>query len=345
MDLLPQMPQNEVIGDNFVKAWTYINRTQYSTILCDISGGSDSDLVLDICCRCDKDKKIHYAYYDTGIEYKATKDHLDYLENKYGVTIYRYHAYKYGLCVPTACKIYGQPFLSKQVSEFMMRLQMHDFQWEDESYEVLINKYPNCISALKWWCNNKGNDDNPDSKFGINRNKWLKEFIIANPPRFKISNKCCQYAKKDVYHKVAKEINAQMNIYGVRKAEGGARASAYKSCFSNDDILARYRPIWHYKENDKRDYEAHFGIVHSECYSKYGLQRTGCVGCPFGRNFEEELEACKKYEPNLYKAVCNIFKDSYEYTKQYRNFCKVMNEKAKKKENYHQMSIWDYELN
>ena len=50
------------------------------------------------------------------------------------------------------------------------------------------------------------------------------------------------------------------------------------------------------------------------------MDRTGCAGCPFGRDFEKELEIIKKYEPQLYKAVTNIFGDSYEYTRKYRKF-------------------------
>lgn len=65
----------------------------------------------------------------------------------------------------------------------------------------------------------------------------------------------------------------------------------------------------------------------SKCYTEYGLKRTGCAGCPFGRDFEYELEVIQKYEPKLYKAVNNIFGDSYEYTRKYREFVKKMNKK------------------
>ena len=42
---------------------------------------------MDICVRCDVDNKIDYVWFDTGLEYQATKDHLKYLEEKYGVNI------------------------------------------------------------------------------------------------------------------------------------------------------------------------------------------------------------------------------------------------------------------
>ena len=59
----------------------------------------------------------------------------------------------------------------------------------------------------------------------------------------------------------------------------------------------------------------------------YGLKRTGCAGCPFGRDFEFELQVIEKYEPKLFKAVNNIFGQSYEYTRAYRSFCEEMDKK------------------
>lgn len=287
--------------------------------------------MLDIVWRCDKDNKVEYVWFDTGIEYQATKDHLKYLEEKYDIHIRGYKAIK---PVPVSCKTYGQPFLSKQVSEFMQRLQSHNFKWEDESYENLIEKYPKCKSALEWWCDVKGDS----SLFGIQRNKYLKSFIMKYPPNFKISNKCCLYAKKKIGHNLMKNETAGHNSFdllmtGIRKAEGGARATAYKSCFDeNASTYDNYRPIFWYKNKDKKDYEIAYGIHHSDCYTKYGLTRTGCACCPYARGgeLEFELEAINKYEPKLYKAVNYIFKDSYEYTKKYREFCKEMKSQKKR---------------
>ena len=55
--------------------------------------------------------------------------------------------------------------------------------------------------------------------------------MIANPPQFNISNKCCHYAKKMVAKRFKDQEKFELNMYGVRKAEGGARRSAYKTCF------------------------------------------------------------------------------------------------------------------
>jgi 3'-phosphoadenosine 5'-phosphosulfate sulfotransferase (PAPS reductase)/FAD synthetase len=288
----------------------------YDNILVSISGGSDSDILLDIINRSAEDKsKIHYVFFDTGIEYEATKKHLTELEEKYGVSIERLRAEK---PVPYVANHYGQPFLSKYVSEMLSRLQRHNFDWSDDSFENLIKRFPNCDSALKWWCNERGEG----SKFNINRNKYLKEFIMENPPTFKISNKCCHFAKKALSAKYERENNINLKIYGVRKAEGGVRVSAYKSCFTDKGDMAEYRPMWWFTNEDKENYEKVCGITHSECYTKYGLKRTGCAGCPLGRDFTKELEIIQEHEPKLYAAVMKIFGDSYSYTLAYRDYVK-----------------------
>lgn len=321
---------NFAILDGYAKAQAVILR--HYTAVCSISGGSDSDIVLDIIHNVDEDDKVTYCWFDTGLEYKATKEHLDYLEQKYGIEIKRI---KLDKPIPTCVREYGVFFLSKYVSEQMMRLQKHHFQWENEPLEVLLKKYPKCKVALQWWCGERYSDENgveKISRYSITRNRFLKEFIIANPPDFLISNKCCEYAKKKPAKRIVKELDADLDITGIRKAEGGIRSANFKTCFSASKLRGcdTYRPIFWYMDGDKKCYEEHFDIHHSRCYTEYGLRRTGCVGCPFSKHINEELAIIEKYEPNLYKAAINIFGKSYEYTAKYRAFVKEM--KAKEKE-------------
>lgn len=318
-EILETCPKNKTIVDNFIRAYSIINNDKYKNIVCSISGGSDSDVMLDICTKVDENKKIEYVYFDTGLEYKATKDHLNYLENRYNINITRYKAIK---PIPLTSIKYGQPFLSKRVSEMMMRLQRHNFKWEDEPFEILYERYPKCKSALQWWTNS-----NESIRLNIDYNKYLKDYIIQNPPTFNISNKCCQYAKKDLIHKIIKDNKYELSISGIRRSEGGARAIAYKSCFDeNESLCDNYRPLFWYTNDDKLVYENHYNIIHSKCYTQYGLERTGCAGCTFGKDFENELNVIEKHEPNLYKAVNNIFKDSYEYSRNYKKFVNKMKE-------------------
>lgn len=321
-EILDGAPDNNIIAESFVITGSKLQ--QYDKIMCSISGGSDSDILIDLCQKYDWRDKITFVFFDTGLEFEATKGHLDELEERYNIRIERIRAVK---PIPTCCREYGQPFLSKQVSEWIERLQRHNFAWEDEPLDVLLQRYPKCRAALRWWCNDfETEKEGKLSRFNINYNKYLKEFIIQNPPAFRISNKCCHFAKKLVAKNYIKNNNFDLNIYGVRKAEGGARNSAYKSCFSsNEGDIDEYRPIFWYLADTKKTYEEHYNIQHSDCYEVYGLKRTGCAGCPFGRDFEEELAVIEEMEPNLYVAVNNIFRESYEYTRRYREFVQMQN--------------------
>ena len=329
-EVLNKSPEDEAIIKSLVKTNSYLKR--YDKIICSISGGSDSDIILDLCEKFNTKNNITYVFFDTGLEFNATKKHLKYLERKYNIDIKVEKAVK---PIPTCCKEYGQPFLSKQVSEWISRLQRHNFDWKNATgtFKQLLKQYPNCKAALRWWCNDyKTSAKGRQSSFNIDFNQYLKEFMMKYPPKFQISNKCCLYAKKKVAINCKKDGNYDLSIYGVRKAEGGARQAAYKTCFSeNSSGIDEFRPIFWYLNEDKRIYEEAYEIKHSNCYTKYGLKRTGCAGCPYSRNFEEELEVMEKYEPKLFKAVNNIFADSYAYTRKYRKFVEKKRKQRNKK--------------
>ena len=83
------LPKNETIRNNFIKAYKIINDPKYNNVMCSISGGSDSDVMMDIIYKVDVNKKVTYVWFDTGLEYEATKRHIEYLEKKYDVKIMR----------------------------------------------------------------------------------------------------------------------------------------------------------------------------------------------------------------------------------------------------------------
>lgn len=124
-----------------------------------------------------------------------------------------------------------------------------------------------------------------------------------------------------------REREIDISVIGVRKAEGGARATA-TSCFipqGGSRKTALFKPIFWFTDEDKRVYMEHYGVCNSECYTKYGMQRTGCAGCPYGRRYKTEIQIALQYEPKMYKAIMATFGKSYEYTRKYRDFVKYNN--------------------
>ena len=319
-DVVEEAPPGPIL-DMFSKAWSVMIR--HEKIMVAISGGSDSDVILDALHRLDPDKRVTYVYFKTGMEYDATKRHLKELEEKYDIKIEEVDPI---LPIPTCCRKYGVPFWSKRVSEMVYRLQKHNFKWEDKPFEVLLQEYPRCRAALRWWCNDYPTRDNGgESSLNIRYAPYLKEYMVANPPPMKMSAKCCQKAKKDPSAKYENEHDFDLVCTGLRKAEGGDRA-LFTTCFSqhNNGRADSFRPIFWFTDADKQEYKITYGIVNSDCYEIWGMKRTGCPGCPYGKEFEQELELMQKWEPKFYKAALKIFGDSYDYTRGYLRFREEM---------------------
>lgn len=68
-----------------------------------------------------------YIFFDTGLEWDATKRHIAETSAKYGVDIISQKPVK---SIPVACKEYGVPFISKEVSDKIERLQRHGFTFD-----------------------------------------------------------------------------------------------------------------------------------------------------------------------------------------------------------------------
>ena len=127
-------PQNENIRAALEKSYSIIN--SHEKIMVSISGGSDSDIILDIVEMVRKPGiEVHYVFFYTGLEYMATKNHIKYLEEKYGVEIERVDAV---VPIPKCAKKYGQPFLSKRVSDYIARLQKHDLYAKERTPRSLF---------------------------------------------------------------------------------------------------------------------------------------------------------------------------------------------------------------
>ena len=142
------------IFDSLVKAKSVL--ASHHNILVSVSGGADSDCMIDIVHNLspkDEEHKITYVWYDTGVELDATKRQLNYLEDKYGIEILKRRA---KVTVPAAITKAGYPFFSKENSDRISRLQHHDFNWDKGTIEELQNEFNNCKGALSWWCGTKG---------------------------------------------------------------------------------------------------------------------------------------------------------------------------------------------
>jgi 3'-phosphoadenosine 5'-phosphosulfate sulfotransferase (PAPS reductase)/FAD synthetase len=301
---------------SLLKARSVLER--HSVVAVSVSGGADSDCIVDLLELVKPDDcKLIFAFFDTGLEFEATKRHLDELEAKYGITIERRRA---KTTVAAACRQHGVPFLCKDVSEFMERLQNHGFDWRDNENDATPEKYGKCKSALDWYFDRRPPSVTGKANYSIEKYFMLRDFVTDNPTDFKISDKCCNYAKKAVSKEFNREYKPDLSVTGMRRAEGGRRAGSIASCFTlgdGGDKPDSYRPIWYWTDADKAVYKEWRGLRYSDCYEVWKFKRVGCAGCPCNSKAEQELAIVEQYEPQLAKAARNIFGAAYEYRRRY----------------------------
>ena len=299
------------------------------------SGGADSDIVIDII---EKARElfglppVKYFFFNTGLEMKATKDHVKEVAKKYGVEI---EEVRPKINIVKATREYGIPFVSKIMSGGLGDWQKKGIplsiadeydQAEDKAAKraELKERYPNCESVINFLCCcNSAGEPRPNIQLVINSSRYMRDFIEEYPPDFKISARCCDYCKKQVAHNVQKGF--EMIITGERRDEGGMRSVPKKDstqmCFTENMYgQFRLRPLYYVSDKDKAWYKETYGIRYSDAYEVYGLKRTGCCGCPISFRAVDDLKIIEPYEPNVVKAAWNIFGPSYLYRQQYNKY-------------------------
>lgn len=310
--------------------------TQYPNAICSYSGGSDSDIMIHLIetvrTLLPNIPPVKYVFFNTGLEMKATKDHVRATAEKYGVEI---EECRPKVSIIQAARTRGIPFVSKIMSDGLSQWQKKGVplsiaqeydQAEDKAAKrrELKARYPKCESLINFLCCcNSAGEPRPHIQLVINSSKYMRDFIGEFPPDFPISAKCCDYCKKQLAHKIQKGY--EMIITGERRAEGGMRSVPRKDnttmCFAETGSgQYRLRPLYYVTDKDKAWYKEHYGIRYSDAYEVYGLARTGCCGCPISYRAVDDLEIIRPYEPNVVKAAWNIFGKSYEYRKKYNTY-------------------------
>lgn len=331
---------------------------QHPKAICSYSGGADSDIMIDLIENARKIAPslpaVKYVFFNTGLEMKATKDHVREIAEKYGVEI---EEVRPTVNIVQATRKYGQPFVSKIMSQGLEGWQKkqiplsiaQEYDQADDKRakrQELRKRYPKCESVINFLCCcNAAGDPRPDIQLVINSSKYMLDFIRDCPPDFQISAKCCDYCKKQVAHRVQKYY--EMIITGERRDEGGMRSVPRQGdlnktmCFTETSSgQYRLRPLYYVSDKDKAWYKETYGIRYSDAYEVYGLTRTGCCGCPISYKAVEDLEKIGQYEPNVVKAAWSIFGKSYEYRQKYNAY--KARKMAEEDQIEGQMNIYDF---
>jgi len=318
---------------------------QHPNAICSYSGGADSDIMIDLIENARKIvpslPEVKYVFFNTGLEMKATKDHVRATAEKYGVEIIEARP---KVNIVQAVRKYGVPFVSKIMSGGLSEWQKKGIplsiadeydQAQDKHAKrrELSERYPKCESLINFLCCcNREGEPRPNIQLVINSSKYMRDFIAEYPPDFQISAKCCDYCKKQVAHNIQKDF--EMIITGERRDEGGMRSVPRKDntalCFTETSSgQYRLRPLYYVSDKDKHWYKEAYNVRYSDAYEVYGLERTGCCGCPISYRAVDDLELIRPFEPNVVKAAWNVFGRSYEYRRRYNEYKRLRMEEEK----------------
>ena len=129
---------------------------EHPNAICSYSGGSDSDIMIDVIERTREVfdlPPVDYVFFNTGLEMKATKDHVKATEEKYHIEIIEHRP---EVNIVNAVRRYGVPFVSKIMSAGLSEWQKKRIplsiadeyeQAEDKAAkrQELKERYPNCV--------------------------------------------------------------------------------------------------------------------------------------------------------------------------------------------------------
>ena len=172
---------------------------------------------------------------------------------------------------------YGIPCYSKQQDEYIYRYQRG-------------NRSENTMKAI-----------NGENVF-FNLNKKAREKLLSGELH-KVSNRCCIYNKEVPMQRYSRQTGKNA-IMGVRGSESKTRDAKYNQCLKKN---GDFTPIYDFSDKLMNDIYEAYDIEIPSCYNY--LTRTGCAGCPYGKNVNLELSLL----PRLQRMnAIKYFKESYD---------------------------------
>lgn len=282
------------------------------------SGGSDSMLVSCLIDEAIPNNNIPRLYMNTGIEHRFMREFvLDLAKNDS-----RFIILTPKVNIPRMLKKEGYPFKSKQHSQnygvyfrnkFKINNIVQDIEKEPSlvfDYDFIHNLDRGVKSVIKYIFGTREREKECCTSIKIVP-KVLEYQFKGDIPIF-ISDKCCLRMKEQPLDNWNKEHNKSIAIIGLRSDEGGRRA-INKKCMSFSKKQITFKPLMHITNEFKEEYFKRNNIKLCKLYySPYDFKRTGCVGCPFNKDLQKDLEVLYKLLPNEYKQCLHIWKPVYD---------------------------------
>lgn len=275
------------------------------------SGGKDSTILHYLIDLALPNNNIPRVYLNTGIEYRYVRKFVEELAKNDNRII----VLNSGVNIKQMLEKDGYPFKSKQHSH---NLAIYCRNKDKEEYNLSLKRYLGII----------------ESNTLFRCPKYL-EYQFTKDFELKCSDQCCYKLKKYPAKKWAKENNKTITLTGMRKEEGGQRASIDCIVIDKDNKLTKFHPLLVVNEDWENEFINRYNIQLCKLYyPPFNFKRTGCKGCPFSLDLQEQLDIMEHLLPNE-KNQCEIlWKPVYE---EYRR----IGYRLRKKGAYKQISIFD----
>lgn len=279
------MTDNEfLLFDRITKIQSVINQYGEDNFYISYSGGKDSTVLHELVDMALPDNRIPRVYANTGIELNMVRDFVKAKAEKDDRII----IVKPSKPIKKTLEEYGYPFKSKFHAHFVALYQRLGLTTGVKNYMGIGEKeiFRPCPKILQY--------------------QFTEDFNM------KVSDKCCFYLKEEPLDTWAKENAKTIALIGVMKSEGGRRTMANCLAFNGKKLKAFQPLVPITKEWEEWFIEEH-NIEICDIYKPpYNFTRTGCKGCPFALNLQEELDTLQEFFPNERKQCEAIWKPVYD---------------------------------
>ena len=249
------------------------------------SGGKDSTILHYLIDMALPNNRIPRVFINTGIEYNYIVDFVKELASKDD----RFIILKPSQPIKQMLERVGYPFKSKLHSHWLSI-------YNNSGLTNAVKKYLGEIEGnIKFICPN------------ILKYQFTKDFNI------KCSEKCCTKLKKDPTKKWQKENNRSIVLTGMRKEEGGAREKLTCIITDKQNKLVKFHPLVVVNDDFENWFINKYNIELCKLYREpFNFKRTGCKGCPYSLDLQEQLDTMAMYLPNEKKQCEMIWKPVYQ---------------------------------
>ena len=139
------------------------------------------------------------------------------------------------------------------------------------------------------------------------------KYQITDECKLNISDRCCYEFKKKPAVEYGKKFGKSITITGIMRADEGLRSNINCILLDKNNKLKKFHPMAPLNPDFEKWYIETRNIKLCDLYyPPYNFLGTGCKGCPFNPNLEEDLFTLGQLLPNERKQCEYIWKLVYD---------------------------------